>query len=303
MGHCNPVDVLHPEINWSSGEDESVILCPRECITDGSMCLPDKEQESPSQSTVMEFVLPLKIHFRYCWLYTGVPWHNTRRLGNRTEQLTEREWRHLNRTLMAHENAELCSQVCSDQQDMKAFWLTADGRLVYVDRLAEDIEFRRLRQQNLRVALSLWTSNPDLCGPAMKASALAHANLTIICGEAMSLSQGRFYNVYAKYPLPINTNGVLDVSFEVHGVQEMDIDAKEIRNGQALLIELHPLYTEYLSFITDSSTVPKLKERVWLLGAQWLVEQDLSELQFSLNQKRNWLARMFTRLALFLTMS
>ena len=119
----------------------------------------------------------------------------------------------------------------------------------------------------------------------------------------MSLSQGRFYNVYAKYPLPINTNGVLDVSFEVHGVQEMDIDAKEIRNGQALLIELHPLYTEYLSFITDSSTVPKLKERVWLLGAQWLVEQDLSELQFSLNQKRNWLARMFTRLALFLTMS
>uniref|UniRef100_A0A8C9ZI19 Protein kinase domain-containing protein n=1 Tax=Sander lucioperca TaxID=283035 RepID=A0A8C9ZI19_SANLU len=26
---------------------------------------------------------------------------------------------------------------------MKAFWLTADGRLVYVDRLAEDIKFRR----------------------------------------------------------------------------------------------------------------------------------------------------------------
>lgn len=307
VGHRNPVEVLHPEINSSSGEDESVTLCPRECITDGSMCLTDKERESPSQSTVMEFVLPLKIHFRYCWLYSGVPWHNTKHLGNRTEQLPEREWRHMNRTLMAHEHAEMCSQVCSvmeaDQPDMKAFWLTTDGRLVYVDRFSEDIKFRYLRRQNLRVALSLWTINPELCGQSMQASGSAHANLIRICGEAMTLSHGRFYNVYARYPLPININSEQADSFEVRGVHEKDIAAREIQNGQALLLELYPLYTEYFSFITDTSTVSKLKERVWLLGAQWLVQEDLSEVQFSLNLKRHWFARMLTRLALFLSMA
>lgn len=268
------------------------------------MCHTNKEQASPSRSTVIEFVLPLKIHFRYCWLFSGVPWHNTKRLRHRTEPLTDRELLCVNRTLMTGEEPELCSQVCRDeiayQQDMKAFWLTTDGRLVNVDRLSEDIKFRYLRQQNMRVALSLWTTNPELCGQTMRASGLAHDNLIKICGEAARLSQGRFYNLYANYPLPINTDGEQDVSLELLWVDEKAIDAKEIQNGGELLLELQPLYTAYFSFITDNSTSDKLKERVSLLGAQWLVQEDCSELHFSLNLRRNWFTRMFIRLALFL---
>lgn len=304
----NPVNVLHPELRWSPSEDESVILCPSECITDSlSMCHTDKEQASPSRSTVIEFVLPLKIHFRYCWLFSGVPWHNTKRLGNRTEPLTDRELLCVNRTLMAGEEPELCSQVCCDkiayQKDMKAFWLTTDGRLVYVDRPSEDIKFRYLRQQNMRVALSLWTTKPELCRQTLRASESAHDNLIKICGEAARLSQGRFYNLYANYPLPINTDGKQDVSLDLPVGNEKEIDAKEIRNGGELLLELQPLYTAYFRFITDNSTSDTLKERVLLLGAQWLVQEDCSELQFSLNLRRNWFTRMVIRLALFLAMS
>ena len=307
VGCRNPVAALHPAIDWSSGDDDSVMLCPTECLTDRSMCLTDEERENPSRPTVMAFVLPLKIHFRYCWLYSGVPWRNTTRLGNRTAPLTKRELHHVNRTLMGHDITELCNQVCAvetaDQQDMKAFWLTTEGRLVCVDRLSEDLKFRHIRQRNLRVALSLWTSNPELCGQTMRTSGSAHANLIRICGEAMSLSQGSFYNLYAKYPLPVDTTAKQDVSFEFWRVDEKDIHATEIQGGQALLVELVPLYTEYFSFIMNPSTVSKLTDRVQLLDAQWWVQEELSELEFSQNLKTNGFARMLARLAFFLATS
>lgn len=301
----DPVDVLHPELSWSSDGDDSVILCPSECITDSlSMCHTDKEQYSPSRSTVIEFVLPLKVHFRYCWLFSGVPWHNTTYLGNRSNLLTDSELLCVNRTLMTGEKPELCSQLSCDniayKQDIKAFWLTTDGRLVYVDRLSEDIKFRLLRQQNLHVALSLWNTNPELCRRIMRDSGLAHNNLIRICGEAARLSKGRFYNLYANYPLPMNTEGEQDLSLNCIWVNEKDITLKEIRNGGELILELQPLYTAYFSFISDNSTSNKLKERVLLLGAQWLVQEDISELHFSLNLRNNWFTRMSIRLALFL---
>lgn len=247
----------------------------------------------------------MKIHFRYCWLFSGVPWHNTKRLGNRTQPLTDQELRRLNRALMTGEESELCSQVwCCDniayQQDMKAFWLTTDGRLVCVDRVSEDVKFRRLRRQNMHVALSLWTTSPDLCGQTMRTSESAHDNLIALCGDAARLSQGRFYNLYANYPLPINTEGERYDSLDVPTVPERDIYAKEIRSGGVLLLELQPLYTAYFGFVADSSACEKLRERVSLLGARWLVREDCSELQFSLNLSRNWFTRMLIRLALFL---
>lgn len=145
------------------------------------------------------------------------------------------------------------------EQDMKAFWLTTDGRLVYVDRLSEDSKFRYLRQRHLRVVLSLWTTNPELCVHAIRASGSAHHNLIKIFGEAARLSQGRFYNLYANYPLPTRREG--------HW---------EVRNGGELLLKLQPLYAAYFSFITDNCTFKKLRKRVLLLGAQWLVQEDSS---------------------------
>lgn len=223
-----------------------------------------------------------------------------------TEPSTDRELVCFNRLLMTDETPTLCSQVYCDKngyqhQTMKAFWLTTDGRLVHVDRASEDIKFRYLRQQNLRVALSLWTTNPELCGQTMRDSALAHNNLIRICGEAARLSQGRFYNLYANYPLPINDidgrrNGPLP---DIPTVDENTIDAKETRFGGELLLELQPLYASYFSFITDTSTSETLKAKVALLDAQWLVKEDCSELLFSLDLRTN----LFTRIAIMLALA
>lgn len=254
----------------------------------------------------MEFVLPLKVHFRYCWLFSGVPLHTVTHLGNGSNPLTDHEMLRVNRTLMTGENSELCGQVSCDnvayKQDVKAFWLTTDGRLVYVDRLSEDIKFRRLRQRNLQVALSLWDTNPELCSRVMRDSGLAHGNLAKMCGEAACLSKGRFYNLYANYPLPRNTEGgEQDLSLDLGSrVNENDIALTEIRNGGELILELQPLYMAYFSFISDNSTSDVLRERVSLLGAQWLVQEDISELDFTLNLRNNWFTRMCIRIALFL---
>lgn len=268
------------------------------------MCHTEKERAGPSRSTLTEFVLPLKIHFRYCWLFSGVPRRDTTRPGNRTVPLTDRELLYVNRTLMTGEESELCTRLYSDEmayrQDMRAFWLTTDGRLVLVDQLCEDVKFRRLRQKNLRIALSLWTTDPELCGQTMRASTVAHGNLVTICGEAARLSPGRFHNLYANYPLPVNSDAEQNVSSELLWLDEKTFRAREIRNGSDLLLELQSLYTAYFTFLSDNSTSDVLDERVSLLGARWLVQEDRSELQFSLNLRRNWITRMVVRLALFL---
>lgn len=293
--------------NWGVDED-SVTLCSRECITDNySACHDESELRCPSRISVTEFVLPMKIHFRHCWLFSGVPWRNTQHSRGRSEPLTDRELVRCNRILMTGDEPELCSQVhCENlacRGEMKAFWLTTGAQLVRVDRPSEDIKFRYIRERNLRVGMSLWTSNPELCGQTMRAASAAHENLIRICGEAALFSRGKFYNVYANYPLPINTERERRACSDSHWLEEKDICATEIRNGQELLVELQPLYAEYFSFIMDNSTSDTLKERVTLLGAQWLIEEDRSELLFSLDIKRNWLKRMALRLALFLSVS
>lgn len=272
------------------------------------MCHADEEQASPSRSTLIEFVLPLKIHFRYCWLFSGVPLRNTARLGDRAQPLTEKELVGANRALMASGDPELCSRVSRDdvsyqEQAIKAFWLTAEGRLVYVDRVSEDVKFRYLRQYNTSRALSLWTADPELCGQTMRASGAAHENLINICGEAARLSRGKFYNLYANYPLPFQEDEEQRVPLEVRRSRDGHIRATEVRNGEQLLLELQPLYTEYFSFISDNSRFERVADRVSLLGARWLVRHDCSELQFSLDLRRSWFMRTAIRLALFLAVS
>lgn len=61
-------------------------------------------------------------------------------------------------------------------------------------------------------------------------------------------------------------------------MDEKETDTKEIQSDGELLLELQPLYTAYFSFVMDDSTSDKLRERVSLLGAKWLVQEDCSEL-------------------------
>lgn len=297
-----PVEA-HEALRWSSDIDE-ISLCPVECIKGSlSTCHTEKERACPSRSTLMEFLLPLKIHFRYCWLFSGVPRYNT---VYKTKLLTDQELLYVNRMLMTGEQPELCRQVCCERcdgtgcrRDMKAFWLTTDGKLVLVDCLCEDVKFRRLREKKLRVALSLWTAKPELCGEMMRTSDVAHGTLLKICEEATRLSRGGFHNLYAKYPLPINMDAERDASPELLWVDEETIRKTEIRNGSELLLELWPLYMAYFNFVSDNPTSDMLNDRVSLLGAQWLVLEERSELQFSLNLRRNWFVRTIIRLSLF----
>lgn len=52
----------------------------------------------------------------------------------------------------------------ASRNGMKAFWLTSDGKLVYVTNMSEDMKFRTIRARNRSVALALWATNPELCG-------------------------------------------------------------------------------------------------------------------------------------------
>lgn len=224
------------------------------------------------------------------------------------KQMVDGEKININRMLMADGEYELCQQVCPETSQrgqvgsMRSFWLTTEGRLVCVNQFSEDIKFRYLREINLRSTLSLWITHPELCRETVHASSLAHGTLLELCASATDLSAGRFYNLYARYPLPINQTdrvGARCISKECPFVDEKAIDAKVITTGQELIQQLEPLYVAYFNFLQDNYSSSKLRERVSVLGAHWLVQQDWSELLCSLSLS-NVLTRNLIRLAMFL---
>lgn len=275
-------------------------------MNESYLCNKDKVCATLSHSTLIDFVLPLKIYFRYCWMFSGTPFY----CDSERQKTFGGETVYINRMFMADGIPELCSPICYEKSPgnqlgaMKSFWLTTDGRLVCVSRFSEDIKFRYLRERNLRSALSLWITHPELCRETVRASEVAHETLLKLCASATWLSQGRFYNLYARYPLPINnkTDYVLEntISQECSYVDEKEIDKKEITNPQELLEELEPLYVAYFTFLTNENTSNRLKDLVSILGAQCLVQQDRSELLFSLSLSRSLFTRILIRLAMFL---
>lgn len=261
------------------------------------MCLTEEELRNPSRSMLLPFVLPVKVHFRYCWLFSGIPWHGTTQLS--AGPLNNRDLSNLNRVLMSDLDLDICREVARDTEGkyaMKAFWLTMDGRLVYVNKLSEDLKFRSMRQCNLSGLMR--TQESKRYSEMMRASSLAHDNLMSICEQAASLSRGRFYNLYAQYPLPITiyTQGHRTGSGDT-GAEA--IDAHDICNGLALLQELEPLYVEYFGLLADRAA-PYTRDRVSLLGAEWLVEQDRKELQFSTRVRGCWFTRVLITFAFLL---
>lgn len=305
--------------------DTGVALCPVECITSSvSACHAAEEETCPSRSTVAEFTLPLRVHFRYCWLFSGVPRRNVMRQGYRgagDEPLTDREAVRSNRALMSGVvDDELVPPSDEDlRQDgigMRAFWLTTDGSLVCVETPSEDAKFRELRRETLRTALALWTATPALCARNVKASSAAHATLIEICGEASRLSRGRFYNLYAKYPLPVEVEakpetgcpaGLISRRQPRHRrryetpVAERAISFREIRTGAELLSVLKPMYAAYFDFVEDESTQRGLSDRAARLGGGWLVREERAELRLSARLRNSRLARWVTACALFVS--
>ncbi|KAK2812101.1 hypothetical protein Q5P01_000100 [Channa striata] len=207
------------------------------------------------------------------------------------EPLTDREAIRANRALMSgladfDDEAEPTpargEELRRDGIGMRAFWLTTYGSLVCVEEPSEDLKFRELRRDNLRTALALWTAKPELCAQGVKASSAAHAALIEMCGEASRLSRGRFYNLYARYPLPVETEEKAKAgcpAVPLAGrqppyrrrretpVDERSIASREIRTGAELLSELGPMYAAYLGFTEDESKHRGLSERAALLGA------------------------------------
>lgn len=295
------------DLLWESGGDENGVPlgCADRITEDIAVWHSEKEFTRPSRVSLFEFTLPLKVHFRYCWLFSGVPRDGTYCLGIDRKTLRE------NRTLMADGDPDLCLDLCCvehlSRTDMKAFWLTTGGRLVRVDHPSEDIKFRRVRQQNLKDALSLWNTKPELCEGTMRTSAAAHRNLIQICEEARRRA-GRlgFYNLYATYPLPVGSDCEYGETLIVEQrpgsavVAEAEIAVKGVDTGVDLLHELQPLYAAYFGFVYGEFVTEALQRRVSQLGAQWLVQCERSELRFSLDLKRNRLTRMVVQLALFM---
>lgn len=289
----------------STQADGSVQLCPVRLLTNSlNLCYTEEELRRPTKASLIQFVLPHKIHFRYCWLFSGIPTIDHCASSGGADPLTDRESVERNRIMMT---GELLDSRDSDhargasRNVMKAFWLTSDGKLVYVSNMSEDMKFRAIRARNRSVALSLWDTNPELCGPTMKACASAYSNLIRVCQEASVCSGGRFHNLYATYPLPVQDNHNARVESEAHELNEHTVCAVEIYHGEQLLKHLSVMYEKYFDFMANETNCGELSDRVDKLGARWLVDHDRNEVVFSVLVKHNWWTRLCVKLTMLIS--
>lgn len=268
------------------------------------LCYTEDELRRPTKASLIQFVLPNKIHFRYCWLFSGIPTIDHCASVGSADPLIDRKSVERNRIMMT---GELPDSRDSDRvggvsmYDMKAFWLTSDGKLVYVTNMSEDMKFRTIRARNRSVALALWAANPELCGPAMKACASAYSNLIRVCTEASVYSSGRFYNLYATYPLPVHNDPDARVVGDTDAFSEHTVYAVAIHHGEQLAKHLAVMYEKYFELMSDETNYGELSNRVDKLGARWLVDHDRNEAVFSVLVKRNWWTRLYVRLTMLIS--
>lgn len=266
------------------------------------MCYTEQEQSYPTEAIIREFLLPLRIHLRYCWLFSGTVsgYATGSDLLGEDGQLVQ-----INRMRMSGKGCLLGEHIKQihgfNGHFMRAFWLDIQGKLVCVDDIWEDIKLCHVRAQRLAFALSLWTKDPSLCSEAMNASGEAHKALFKICKEATEASGGRFHNLYAHYPLTVDPELEQFSSRVIEdGPNDLRVKTKELKDGAALLFALEPLYVAYFNFLSKPSCHEDLNLKVKLLGAEWLVEQDRFELQFTQNLRRSWLLRLLVKACMLL---
>lgn len=285
-------------------EDDSVTLCPVQLLTNShDLCYMDEELRRPTKASLIQFVLPNKIHFRYCWLFSGIPTLDHYASVGGADPLIDREYVERNRILMTERlpGSRHSGHAGGASNAMKAFWLTSDGKLVYVTDMSEDMKFRTIRARNRSLALALWTANPELCGETMKACASAYSNLIRLCTDASLCSSGRFYNLYATYPLPVQDDTDARVLGGADAFTERSVRAFDIHHGEHLVNHLNVMYERYFAFMADETTSAELSDRVDKLGARWLVDHDRNEAMFSTRVKHNWWTRLCVKLTMLVS--
>lgn len=266
-------------------------------LTDSlGLCYTPEELRRPTKASVSQFVLPKKLYFRYCWLFSGIPAPDHYAPAGGVDPLIGRDQVERNRSLMTDLPGDQSSGHAGGA--ITAFWLTSDGRLVYVTNVAEDMKFRTIRARNRGLALALWTTNRELCGDTMSACASAYSNLIQLCADASVCSGGRFYNLYATYPLPVQDGGI-DTRIR-YGAEftERNVHAFDVHNGGQLANHLNAMYEKYFAFVFDETTSAELSGRVDRLDARWLVDHDRDEVEFSARVTRNWWTRLCVRAAM-----
>lgn len=286
---------------------------------------PVEEEVRPSRATVTEFTLPLRVHFRYCWLFSGIPKRHAQWQALRgTKELTGEDAIRANRALFSgysslgegllREYPDVSGQEEEEGEcdpiGMKAFWLTGGGALVCVERPSDDAKLSSLRLRNLHDNVSMWAVQRDLCSHTMKASAAAHSHLIELCADAARRDGRQFHNLYAAYPLPVEGQEralTQDGTFlraeneEASRRLERSVRFREIRSGEELLRDLRPMYAAHRAILNASGAGGALHERVALLGAQWLVREERAELRLSEELRSSALSRWVTQCAMFLS--
>lgn len=293
---------MHPA--WVENEPISLLNAAR--VAYGrDKCHDAQDLLYPSWITVRECVLPTKIYFRYCWLFSGVCERNTRQRVAADESLTDQEdavrfSRHLMSDTPVIGYAESYA--------INAFWLLTDGRVILVNDASEDYKLRNIRAQNLRRARNLWREDSNSCSNIIRAAGSAYDKFLRLCGEAAYSSGGNacFYNTYATYPLATTDHhGEQTDLCEITAADELnerDVRCREINTAHALLTLLDPLYQAYFDLTLRGGGAAILKETVRRLGAEWLVEQERTELRIASEITHSWFIRFLVRLTMLFSM-
>lgn len=267
-------------------------------------CHDEQDLLYPSWVTLRECVLPTKIHFRYCWLFSGACERSTTRRVAADESLTDQEDAvRFNRHLMSDTPV---IGYAEKNYAINAFWLLTDGRVVFVDEASEDHKLRNIRAKNLRNARKLWRADSNSCSHIIRAAGAAYEKFLRLCGEAAYSNGGNacFYNTYATYPLATDHH---DEETDLHEttyadeLEERDVLCRDINTAHALLTLLDPLYQAYFDLMIRGGDAV-LKETVRCLGAEWLVEQERTELRIASEIAHHWFIRFLVRLTMLFSM-
>ena len=241
-----------------------------------------------SRDNLADYVLPLQIHFRYCWLFSWKP--------------------DVDRSNVYHSHF---SSVDGGQSFLskKSFWLTAEGLLVCTESYTEHCKLNNVRLKN--VALVESSAGDDHSRAVLTTSAAAHEKLMRICNEAQVVSRGRFFHMYPRDPVrskvdfapPQDDSGGSETSILQIQLTPGLIYCnqwKQLTTGVDLIRELAPLYSTYFAFLANPMRFTDLNRRVEDLEAQSLMQTDCDEVQLGSKIQQDWFTRLLIRLTLLI---
>lgn len=243
-----------------------------------------------SRDTLVDYVLPLQVHFRHCWLFSWMP-----------DVDRSTVYRSHFRTMDG--TAAVFSK--------KSFWLTAEGHLMCTESYTEHCKLHSLWVKNTGTIESSSDDDGDQSKVVLTTSAAAHRNLIRICNETQAVSRGRFFHMYPREPVrskvdfPLQqdeANNVKKSMLQLRVTPAL-IDCNQWRvlaTGTDLIRELEPLYSAYFAFLDNPQRFPALNRRVEELEARSLMQTDCDEIQLGSKIRQGWFTRLLIRLTLLI---